>query len=73
MTLKYYNELFFKTLNSKIDKNELEEFFFWLTEHYCDIDRMKYILNPDYRINKNQEFNLLAGITLLKKICQFNT
>ncbi len=67
MTLKYYNELFFKTLNSKIDKNELEELFFWLTEHYCDIDRMKYILNPDYRINKNQEFNLLAGITLLKK------
>ena len=67
MTLKNYQDLFFKKLNTKINKNELEEFFFWLIEHYCDVNRMKYILNPDFNLDKNQELKLLNAINSLKK------
>ena len=67
MTLKNYQDLFFKKLNTKINKNELEEFFFWLIEHYCDVNRMKYILNPDFNLDKNQELKLLDAINSLKK------
>ena len=67
MTLKNYKDLFFEKLNYKINKNELEEFFFWLTEHYCDVNRMKYILNPDFNLDKNQELKLLDAINSLKK------
>ena len=67
MTLKNYKDLFFEKLNYKINKNELEEFFFWLTEHYCDVNRMKYILNPDFNLDKNQELKLLNAINSLKK------
>jgi release factor glutamine methyltransferase len=67
MTLKNYKDLFFKKLNNKINKNELEEFFFWLIEHYCDVNRMKYILNPDFNLDKNQELKLLDAINSLKK------
>ena len=67
MTLKNYQDLFFKKLNTKINKNELEEFFFWLIEHYCDVNRMKYILNPNFNLDKNQELKLLDAINSLKK------
>ena len=45
----------------------MEEFFFWLIEHYCDVNRMKYILNPDFNLDKNQELKLLDAINSLKK------
>tara|TARA_B100001094_G_scaffold98310_1_gene94488 strand:+ start:15053 stop:15910 length:858 start_codon:yes stop_codon:yes gene_type:complete len=67
MTLKNYQDLFFKKLNSKFNRNELEEFFFWITEHYCDVNRLKYILNPDFNLDKNQELNLLNAVNHLKK------
>ena len=67
MTLKNYKELFFKELNSLINKNELEEFFFWTTKHYCHVNRLNYILNPDFELNNNQKTNLLNAIILLKK------
>ena len=67
MTLINYRNLFVKTLSSNINKNELEEFFFWIIEHYCKISRMEYILNPDYLINNVQKPNLLEAISLLKQ------
>lgn len=66
MTLKDYQHLFFKRLNSKINKNELKEYFFWITEHYCEVNRLKYILNPDFILNKIQELNLLDAINHLQ-------
>ena len=67
MTLKDYQHLFFKRLNSKINKNEIKEYFFWITEHYCEVNRLKYILNPDFILNKIQELNLLDAINHLQK------
>ena len=66
MTLIEYYNLFIRKLNSKIDKNELDEFFFWLIQYYCDINRMKYILNPNYIISDHQKFNLFKAIEHLK-------
>ena len=67
MTLIEYYNLFIRKLDSKIDKNELDEFFFWLIEYYCGLNRMKYILNPNYIINYAQKSNLLKAIEHLKK------
>ena len=67
MTLTNYHNLFFKTLGSKINKTELEEFFFWIIEHYCKINRMGYILNPNYQINDIQKSNLFESISLLEQ------
>ena len=67
MTLTNYHNLFFKTLGSKINKTELEEFFFWIIEHYCKINRMGYILNPNYQINDIQKYNLFESISLLEQ------
>ena len=67
MTLIEYYNLFFKILDSKIQKNELNEFFFWLIEYYCNINRMEYILNPNYLIDKDQKSNLFKAIEQLKK------
>ncbi len=67
MTLIEYHNLFFIKLDSKIEKDELNEFFFWLIEYYCGINRMKYILNPNYIINNTQKSNLFKAIEHLKK------
>ncbi len=67
MTLIEYHKLFFKTLSLKIDHNELEEFFFWIIEHYCKVNRMKYILNPEYQIHHSQKSYLFKAIHLLEK------
>ena len=67
MTLLNYRNLFFKTLSSKINKNELEEFFFWIIEHYCKINRIAYILNPNYQINDIQKLDMFEAISLLEQ------
>ena len=67
MTLIEYRNQFFQTLDSKIDKKELEEFFFWLIEHYCGVNRLKYILDQNYLVCDSQKSNLLMAIQLLEK------
>lgn len=66
MTLLEFNNLFKNKLSSKINKNELDEFFFWLIDHYCNFSRMNYILNSNYKISKNQVIKLINSIDLLK-------
>jgi len=66
MTLLEFNNLFKNKLSSKINKNELDEFFFWLIDHYCNFSRMNYILNSNYKISKNQVVKLINSIDLLK-------
>jgi len=36
MTLLEFNNLFKSKLISKVDQNEIDEFFFWLIDHYCN-------------------------------------
>ena len=66
MTLLQFNNLFKNKLSSKINKNELDEFFFWLIDHYCNFSKMNYILNSNYKISKNEEIKLISSIDLLK-------
>lgn len=66
MTLLQFNNLFKNKLSSKINKNELDEFFFWLIDHYCNFSRMNYILNSNYKTSKNEEIKLISSIDLLK-------
>ena len=66
MTLLEFNNLFKNKLSSKINENELDEFFFWLIDHYCNFSRMNYILNSNYKISKNQVVKLINSIDLLK-------
>jgi len=65
MTLLDFNNLFKSKLSSKIETNELDEFFFWLIEHYCNFSRMNYILNSNFNISKVQEEKLINSIDLL--------
>jgi release factor glutamine methyltransferase len=65
MTLLDFNNLFKSKLSSKIETNELDEFFFWLIEHYCNFSRMNYILNSNFNISKIQERKLINSIDLL--------
>ena len=66
MTLLEYHDLFFKSLKSKIDANELGEFFFWIIEHTLGINRINYMLNPQYLININKIPSLINSINRLK-------
>ena len=65
MTLLDFNNLFKSKLSSKIETNELDEFFFWLIEHYCNFSRMNYILNSNFNVSKVQERKLINSIDLL--------
>lgn len=67
MTLIEYHDLLIKRLISKLDKKEIVEYFFWLIEHYCNIDRLKYVLNPNFNISKKNVIQLLNAIKLLEK------
>ena len=66
MTLLEYHDLFFKSLKSKIDTNELGEFFFWIIDHTLGINRINYMLNPQYLININKIPSLINSINQLK-------
>jgi len=67
MTLLEFNNLFKSKLISKVDKNEIDEFFFWLIDHYCNYSRIEYILNPNFKISKTQQENLTNSIDSLLK------
>ena len=47
--IQYYN-LLNKRLKSIIEEKELEEYFFWLIKHYCEI-RRSWILRGDQKCN----------------------
>ena len=67
MTLLEFNNLFKSKLISKVDQNEIDEFFFWLIDHYCNCSRIEYILNPNFKISKTQQENLTNSIDSLLK------
>lgn len=67
MTVLEFKNVFNKNLESQIDKNELNELFFWLIDHYCKIDKIRYIVNENYQLNNQEENDLRKAIKLLKK------
>lgn len=67
MNLEEFYKLIQVKLDRKFDKNEVEEFFFRLIDHYCQVDRLKYILNSKLELNKIEEVNLVRSIKFLEK------
>lgn len=67
MNLEEFYKLIQVKLDRKFDKNEVEEFFFRLIDHYCHVDRLKYILNSKLELNKIEEVNLVRSIKFLEK------
>ena len=66
MKLIEYRDLLLRRLISNIEKKEIEEYFFWLIEHYCNIDRLNYILDPNFNISKKIINKLLNAVKLLE-------
>ena len=64
--IQYYN-LLNKRLKSIIEEKELEEYFFWLIKHYCEIDRLNYALNPSRRILIDDLDKLINAIEKIEK------
>ena len=67
MNLEEFYKLIHVKLDRKFDKNEVQEFFFRLIDHYCQVDRLKYILNSKLELNKIEEVNLVRSIKFLEK------
>ena len=67
MTLFEFKNHFFKNLKLINSQNEIEEFFFWLIEHNCNINRMGFMMNSSFKLSIIQTNNLFKSISLLKK------
>ena len=66
MNLEQFHKLTRNRLNHKFDNNEVEEFFFILIDHYCQIDKLKYIINSKLELKKKDELNLINSLDLLE-------
>ncbi|MEM6719077.1 MAG: peptide chain release factor N(5)-glutamine methyltransferase [Bacteroidota bacterium] len=66
MLLKDIQNIFHKELDKIYGKNEVDSFFFMLTEAYFDLERFALALDPSYVITKAQETPLFAALNELK-------
>lgn len=66
MKLKHIKEIFHKQLESVYLKEEVNSFFFMLTESYFDFSRIQLALQPHFEINKQLELQILKALEALK-------
>jgi release factor glutamine methyltransferase len=66
MQLKDIQDIFHKELDAIYGKNEVDSFFFMLTEAYFGMERFALILEPEFVITKAQETPLFAALSELK-------
>lgn len=66
MLLKDIQDIFHKELDDIYGKNEVDSFFFMLTESYFGVARFALVLTPDFVITKDQESLLFAALSKLK-------
>ena len=59
MTIKVLNKYFQKELESIHDKEEIESFFFMITEKFYTIRRIDFTLNPDFEIENTSEWETI--------------
>ena len=65
MRLKEVQNIFHEKLDAVYDKNEIDSFFFILSEHYYNVSRIQLAINPNCTID-NQE-NILNALEYLKQ------
>ncbi|KAB8153709.1 peptide chain release factor N(5)-glutamine methyltransferase [Kordia sp. TARA_039_SRF] len=66
MLLKDIQDIFHKELDDIYGKNEVDSFFFMLTESYFGVARFALVLTPDFVITKDQESLLFEALSELK-------
>ena len=66
MLLKDIQDIFHKELDDIYGKNEVDSFFFMLTESYFGVARFALVLTPDFVITKDQESLLFVALSELK-------
>ncbi|MCC1484791.1 peptide chain release factor N(5)-glutamine methyltransferase [Winogradskyella immobilis] len=66
MKLKAIQNTFHSALDTLYNKNEVDRFFFMLTEHYFNFTRIQLVLEPHYSIDENQQQLLFLALEDLK-------
>jgi len=66
LRLKDIQNIFHKELDEIYGKNEVDSFFFMLTEDYFGIERFTLALDPDIVITKEQETSIFSALSELK-------
>ncbi len=66
MLLKDIQDIFHKELDDIYGKNEVDSFFFMLTEAYFGLERFALVLTPDFVITKAQETPMFSALSELK-------
>jgi release factor glutamine methyltransferase len=66
LKLKHIKEIFHKQLESVYLKEEINSFFFMLTESYFNISRIQLALQPNFEINKQLKVKILIALKALK-------
>ncbi|WP_046745414.1 peptide chain release factor N(5)-glutamine methyltransferase [Kordia zhangzhouensis] len=66
MRLKDIQDIFHEELDKLYGTDEVNSFFFMLTEAYFDVDRFALVIDPEYVINKEHETSMFAALSELK-------
>lgn len=66
MKLKDIQDIFHKELDEIYGKDEVNSFFFMLTETYFGLERFALALDPDFVITKEQETPMFSALSELK-------
>jgi release factor glutamine methyltransferase len=67
MKLKDIKEIFWQELEPLYPREEVNNFFYRLVEHYLGLDRFILVMDPGYRIAKNEEQPLFLALARLKE------
>ena len=67
MKLKVIKEIFLKELSPAYKQEEIVNFFHLFVEHYLGANRFILVLQPEYRIGKEQEQLFFEGLAHLKE------
>ena len=75
MLLKQYKNLFFDSLKNIQDEQEIESFFFILTEYLHNLKRVDIALNPDFEISEEEveKWNAILSELQQEKPIQYIT
>lgn len=66
MTLQYLRQQFHCTLETLYPNEEIDSFFFILTERWLQINRLKLALEPYYRVTEKQQSKFLKALKRLE-------
>ena len=66
MLLKEIRKIYHKELDPIFPGEEVDSFFYMLTEHYLELERFALVLNPEINISREEEQPLFEALAQLK-------